>query len=255
MHKIIRSLIILYTLFAVVYVPAREASDPQKGLETSFKYQNGQSWRNCVYGPSGVVRIWEGPGSSSVPQKDDPSVKCGSGWEGKGLYQSYIKDTRLDTWDENLWDLQFAYNCCVDTENPRSAICKSLHKVTVSTIPWNACGDYLDSLRGNVQGVDQITKQSEANDAVDSACILAIEKVRPEYKNFLTTFHGRLDKMYEVCKNADVLSEAIPNILDYLRDNTTCLWNNPFDEFCEGSRRTPKRPGGSTIPIPGTEWR
>ena len=197
-------------------------------LDGSIKFQNGQEWANCVYGQDAQIAY-----GRFINETDREQRSCGSGWEGTGLYQARI--TERYGWG-HVWDLQTAYNCCVHRDDPRSAICAQQLNESAGSIPWSSCGDYLDTMRGNApDGVGQ----PEANEAMLYACIRAISGVDSDQEEWFRTskYQGNMDRLLEDCKDEDALAKAIPNMFDYLRDHTKCLWNNPDDDFCDGSRR------------------
>jgi hypothetical protein len=201
-------------------------------LESSVKFQSGENYAGCVYGPEGAnEHKWERAGSSGTLHFFREE-KCGTGWEGRGLFQVIVDD-------QIYFDLQKAYNCCVYNDDPRSKLCddpSTAGKASAWTVSWGQCAEYLDTMWGN--SPDGIL-QEEANVAAEYACEKAISEVPDAYKDFLLSSktHGRLDKVLEFCKMPVVLSRAIPHMFDFLRDNTGCLWNSPDDNFCAGSRR------------------
>jgi hypothetical protein len=198
-------------------------------LGESIKFLKGETWASCVYGPDGQIELSGNSGNKTFTERRS----CGSGWEGIALYQARI-DERFNR--GKVWDLQTAYNCCVYGDDPRAEICSQQHNEGASSIPWSSCGDYLDTMRGNAPGG---VSQPEANEAVLYACIRAISGVEYDYKEWFRTseYQGNTDRLFEACKDEDVLAKAMPYTFDFLRDYTKCLWNNPYDDFCVGSRR------------------
>jgi hypothetical protein len=214
-------------------------------LDGTVKFQNGEKYAGCVYGQNGkniryVIDLdkYEKDQNRNVSKDLKKEVsECGIAWEGKGLYHLVVDrggGLTLEKEDE-LFDLQKAYNCCT-TDETRLAICKR----EIMVVDTNSCPDYLDSMRGNLPGGVQ---QPEANDAAEYGCIKAVSGNVADYKEWLLSseYHGRLDKLFEVCEQKGTIESAISHMFDFLRDETGCLWNSPDDDFCAGSRR---REGG-----------
>lgn len=199
-------------------------------LKDSTKYKNGEARANCVYGQLGQIPVevqkkdkYGRPETDQfgAPIMDTEYQPCSVAWEGSGLYQTVLDPDRGsnlvvgDTRD--VWDLQVAYNCCVTVYETRGAFCHD----GPGNIPWKVCSDYLDDL---------YHMGDKAEVAVLEGCKKAIEEQGK-------TSDVSLNDWLDTCKRDDVIPLAIPHTFDYLRDHTSCLWNEPYEDFCPGSRR------------------
>jgi hypothetical protein len=212
-------------------------------LENSKKFIGGERYKNCVYGPGGTIEYTQIYTNPETGEKDtnEAFIECGSGWEGRGLWQTFI--TSRD--GEHLWDLQRAYNCCITSDDPRNGVCNTVEHTDAANVSWDACTTYVGTLMGNVPSALPPVRQRHANEAVKMACMavlggdaeMHVERDREKYEEFLTNpeYHGRFDLMYQVCFKD--IGRLVPVVFDYLRDQTPCLWNKPDEDFCGGSRR------------------
>jgi hypothetical protein len=234
----------LINLICVSFLISSSPALSDNHLDHTPKFQDGEKYANCVYGPGAEVTVkQEFPGAFGATEIVDQERHCGSGWEGAFLYQAFVK-VRMNL-ASTVWDLQTAYNCCVHTDDPRSKVCDEMggRSGTGATFftSWGQCAEYFGTMLGNVANVLPVIQQPEANEAVKMACIRAISG-RGDFNNgedwlINTDYHNRDDKLFEDCFKEEYLSKAAPYVFDYLRDYTGCLWNNPDDRFCSGSRR------------------